>query len=58
VTGASRPVFDDPHAASLRGLAILGGLFISTVLNLLFLPTLARHFGRFEASDAPAEKFQ
>jgi len=29
-------------------IVILGGLFTSTVLNLLVLPTLALHFGRFE----------
>jgi len=29
---------------------ILGGLFTSTLLNLLILPTLALWFGRFEAA--------
>ena len=29
-------------------IVILGGLFTSTVLNLLVLPTLALFFGRFE----------
>jgi Cu/Ag efflux pump CusA len=27
---------------------IVGGLFTSTLLNLLVLPTLLIHFGRFE----------
>lgn len=31
-------------------LVILGGLFTSTALNLLVLPTLALHFGRFDTS--------
>lgn len=29
-------------------IVILGGLVSSTALNLLVLPTLALHFGRFE----------
>jgi Cu/Ag efflux pump CusA len=29
---------------------ILGGLITSTALNLLVLPTLALHYGRFESS--------
>jgi Cu/Ag efflux pump CusA len=37
---------------------IVGGLVTSTVLNLLILPTILVHFGRFEerngASPAPA----
>jgi Cu/Ag efflux pump CusA len=32
---------------------ILGGLATSTLLNLLVLPTLALHYGRFEP---PAEE--
>ncbi len=32
---------------------IVGGLITSTVLNLLILPTVLLHFGRFERVDAP-----
>lgn len=32
---------------------IVGGLISSTILNLLILPTIMLHFGRFEKSDAP-----
>jgi Cu/Ag efflux pump CusA len=30
---------------------IVGGLVTSTVLNLLILPTVLLHFGRFDASE-------
>jgi len=33
---------------------IVGGLISSTILNLLILPTIMLHFGRFEKSDAVA----
>jgi Cu/Ag efflux pump CusA len=33
-------------------IVILGGLFTSTALNLLILPTLALRYGRFEAPAA------
>jgi Cu/Ag efflux pump CusA len=36
-------------------IVILGGLFTSTALNLLVLPTLALRYGRFEAAEARAE---
>jgi len=32
---------------------IVGGLISSTILNLLILPTIMLHFGRFEKSDTP-----
>src|SRR5262249_60756031 len=34
-------------------IVILGGLLTSTTLNLLFLPSLALRFGRFERQTSP-----
>jgi len=31
---------------------IVGGLISSTILNLLILPTIMLHFGRFDKSEA------
>ena len=42
-SGAAGREIEGPMA-----LVILGGLFTSTALNLLVLPTLALRFGRFE----------
>jgi len=36
-------------------MVIFGGLFASTALNLLVLPTLALRYGWFEAAEAPGE---
>ena len=36
-------------------LVILGGLFTSTALNLVLLPTLALRYGRFEPAMADAD---
>ena len=36
-------------------MVILGGLFTSTALNLLVLPTLALRYGWFEAAEARGE---
>ena len=38
-------------------IVILGGLVTSTLLNLLVLPTLALHYGRFQASPQRVERF-
>ena len=45
--GAGREI-EQPMAV-----VILGGLITSTLLNLLVLPTLVRHFGRLEARTSP-----
>ena len=45
-----RRLFDDTQA-----IVILGGLFISTALNLLLLPNLALGYGRFEQTDASSK---
>lgn len=37
---------------------IVGGLVTSTILNLLILPTIMLHFGRFEKAQGPFEKEQ
>ena len=47
-SGAAGREIEGPMA-----LVILGGLFTSTALNLLVLPTLALRFGRFEKNHGP-----
>ena len=36
-------------------IVILGGLVTSTLLNLLVLPTLALHYGKFQAPQRPGQ---
>lgn len=51
-SGAAGNEIEGPMA-----IVILGGLVTSTALNLLVLPTLTVHFGRFEkrTEDFPAD---
>jgi Cu/Ag efflux pump CusA len=52
VIAGNRPGYEIEYSLAL---VILGGLFTSTMLNLLLMPALYRRFGRTRAADPVRE---